>query len=148
MNGLPSGVYFLSQILLAMWQSNSQASVEDVNGNFYTAYNLLFVIPNPTLLNAIFYWNADARTVTFCYSSPGLAQPYPINGWVNTAGGPVGQPGWQVPPPAPVFTAQPLSPPTTANQGTPGLSGALTPFGGVGQPPTNLEARALYRQRI
>jgi hypothetical protein len=99
MNPLPSGVYFLSQILLSMFQNNPQAVVQDFNSNLYSVWALLTTLANPRLLNAVCYWSADERKITYCQNTPGLAQPYPINGWVSAIAGPGLTPAYATPPP-------------------------------------------------
>jgi hypothetical protein len=101
MNPLRSGVYFLSQILQNILNQNVQATVMDINRNVYLVGALLTTLANPTLLNAIFYWDQDSGKITYCQTTPGLPQPYPENGWVNAIGGLNGGPGYAVPPPGP-----------------------------------------------
>jgi hypothetical protein len=130
------GVFFLSQIMQELINEDSQRQVKDVNGNIYYAQQILNS-GNAGLLNATFYYNPDAKTITYVSQvnpggnsvnpQTGIANN-PINGWVNTLGNTPGTgPALAVPPPQPDIQWQPLPSPGT-NQGTQGFSGALTPF--------------------
>jgi hypothetical protein len=129
------GVYFLSQILQELINEDSQRQLKDLNGNIYYAAQILNS-GNAGLLNATFYYNPDAKTITYVSQvlpggnsvnpQTGIANN-PINGWVNTLGNIAANgPALNVPPPQPDIQWQPLPSPS-ANQGTPGFSGALTP---------------------
>lgn len=146
------GVFYLSQILQELINENSQRLLKDVNGNFYFASQILSS-GNASLLNGTFFYNPDSRTITFVSQvnaggnqvNANGVQVLPVNSWVNSLGNAgANGPALAVPPPASGKQAQPLTPPSS-NQGSQGLSGALTPYNPANQQPNaGLAAFPLY----
>jgi hypothetical protein len=146
------GVYFLSQILQELIYENPQRLLKDVNGNFYYA-SFILQSGNAALLNGTFYYNPDSRAITYVSQVNPGGNPVnangvgvnPINGWVNSLGNASANgPALALPPPASGKLPQPVLPPSS-NQGSPGLSGALTPYNPTNQQPNaGLAAQPLY----